>query len=226
MIARVFALVARWVPGLGVVFAALVVAAYVVGSDLPGRDASDEAWAAYYADNGNRVQQEIAFLLIGLAGLCFLQFLGSLRGALARAEGEPARITTAAIASGVVFITIALLAYVVGTAMSWAVSFYDENISVDPDTARLFAQLAWGLSVMSLFAAGGMALATATLALWLRALPRWLGWLSVLATIAGVLGILELTGLVVLAWIVALSAYLVWPRPSTAAVQSAPPPAA
>ena len=59
--------------------------------------------------------------LIGLAGLCFLQFLGSLRGALARAEGEPARITTAAIASGAAFIALATASHAVGTAVSWSV---------------------------------------------------------------------------------------------------------
>jgi uncharacterized protein involved in cysteine biosynthesis len=67
---------------------------------------------------------------------------------------------------------------------------------------------------MSLFAAAGMGLATATVGLWMRAFPSWLAWLSVLATIAGVLGIFGFTGLVVLAWIVLLSLYLVWPRPA------------
>jgi hypothetical protein len=212
-----FALIARWVPGLGVVFAALVIVATWLESDAPGKDASDAAWTAYYADSGNRQSEEIAFILIGVAGLCFLQFLGSLRGALARAEGEPARITTAAIGSGVAFIAIAISAHAVGTAVSWSVWFYGADYTVDPDTARLFGSLSYGMFVMSLFAAAGMALATATVALWMRAFPAWLGWTGVLATIAGVLGILGLTGLVVLAWIVLLSAYMVWPRPMPAA---------
>jgi hypothetical protein len=217
-----FALIARWVPGLGVVFAVLVLVATWLESGAPGENASDEAWTAYYADSGNRREEEIAFFLIGLAGLCFLQFLGSLRGALARAEGEPARITTAAIASGVAFIGIAISAHAVGTVMSWAVSFYGDEFTVDPDTARLLGSLSYGMYVMSLFAAAGMAVATATVALWMRAFPAWLGWFSVLATIAGVLGILGLTGLVVLAWIVVLSAYLVWPRRATEATPAAP----
>jgi hypothetical protein len=221
-----FPLIARWVPGLGVVFAALVIVAFWLVSGGPGDNASDDAWTAYYADSGNRREEQIAFFLIGLAGLCFLQFLGSLRGALARAEGEPARITTAAIASGVAFIGIAVSAHAVGTATSWAMSFHGANFTVDADTARLLASLSYGLYVMSLFAAAGMALATATVALWMRAFPAWLGWLSVLATIAGVLGIFGLTGLVVLAWIVALSVYLVWPRaaPGTPEAAATAPP--
>jgi hypothetical protein len=217
-----FPLIARWVPGLGVVFAVLVIVATWLTSGAPGENAPDDEWTAYYADSGNRREEEIAFFLIGLAGLCFLQFLGSLRGALARAEGEPARISTAAIASGVAFIGIAISAHAVGTAMSWSVSFYGDEFTVDPDTARLLGSLSYGLYVMSLFAAAGMAVATATVALWMRAFPAWLGWLSVLATIAGVLGVLGLTGLVVLAWIVALSLYLVWPRRAPAAEPRSP----
>jgi len=38
------------------------------------RRASTPTWVAYYADSGNRHKEEISFLLIGLAGLCFLQF--------------------------------------------------------------------------------------------------------------------------------------------------------
>ena len=218
-----FPLIARWVPGLGVVFAVLVIVAAWLESDRPGKDASDGDWTAYFADSANRRKEELAFFLIGLAGLCFLQFLGSLRGTLARAEGEPTRITAAAISSGSAFIAIAIAAHAVGTAVSWAVSWYGSDYTVDPDTARLLSSLSYLLYVMSLFAAAGMALATATVILWMRAFTAWLGWLSVLATIAGVLGIFGITGLVVLAWIVALSAYLVWPRP--APTTGTPPPA-
>jgi hypothetical protein len=149
-----------------------------------------------------------AFVLVGLAGLCFLQFLGSLRGALARAEGELDHDGCDCL--GVAFIAVAISAHTVGTAVSWSVWFYGAAFTVDPDTARVLASLSYGLYVMSLFAAGGMALATATVGLWMRAFPSRLAWLSVLATI----GIFGFTGLVVLAWIVLLSVYLVWPRPA------------
>jgi hypothetical protein len=207
-----FALIARWVPGLGFVFAVLVVVAAFLESNMPGRHASDASWTAYYADSGNRRKEEIAFFLIGLAGLCFLQFLGSLRGALARAEGEPARITTAAVASGAAFIAIAMAAHAVGAAVAWSASFYGSSYTVDANTARLLASLSFGLFAMSMFAAAAMALATATVALWMHAFPAWLGWLSVLATIAGLLGIFGLPSIITLIWIAALSVYLVWPK--------------
>jgi hypothetical protein len=211
-IRAVFALIARWVPGLGFVFSVLVLIAYGLKTGLPGNDDPDPTWVAYYADSGNRHKEEIAFLLIGLAGLCFLQFLGSVRGALARAEGEPARITTAAIASGATFIAVAISAHAVGAAISWAKTYYGADFTVDPNTARLMSGVSYMLFVMSLFAAAGMALAVATIGMWKRAFPRWLSWLSVLAAIAGVLGIWAIPSVVVLIWIAALSLYLARPR--------------
>jgi len=216
----VFLAIARWVPGSGIVFAALVIVAAGLESSTPSRHAADTAWTTYYADSGNRHKEQIAFFLIGLAGLCFLQFLGSLRGALARAEGEPARITTAAIASGAAFIALATASHAVGTAVSWSVGYFGSSFRVDPNTARLLAGLSFGLFAMSMFAAAAMALATATLAFHTRVLPAWLAWLSGVATIGGVLVIFfGLTSFLVLLWIVALSAYLVLPQRAIA-----PPP--
>ena len=64
-----FLRIARVVPGTGIVFAVLVVVAFLLESNSPGKDASSTAWANYYADSGNRRKEELAFILIGLAGL-------------------------------------------------------------------------------------------------------------------------------------------------------------
>lgn len=205
-----FAVIARWVPGLGLVFAVLVLVATFL-TDQPRSDASDETIRNYYLDGSSRDAETIAFLLIGLAAVCFLQFLGSLRGVLAKAEGEPARITTAAIGSGVAFITLAVASHAAGTAITFAVELYDERFTVDPNTVRIAIAVKYGLFVLALFAAAAMALATATIALSMRAFPGWLGWLSVLAVLAGLLGIFWLPAVVVLLWIAVLSLHMVWP---------------
>jgi hypothetical protein len=207
-----FLRIARWVPANGILFAALVIIATFLIGDSPGTDSSDASWTSYYADAGNRHKEEISFFLIGVAGLCFLQFLGSLRGALARAEGEPARITTAAVASGVAFIAIAISAHAVGTVVSWTASTYGNDFTVDPNTARMLQTLSYLLFVMSLFAASAMALAVTTLAFVTRVFPVWLAWLGALATVAGIVGILFVPSLVVLAWIVAVSIVLLLPQ--------------
>ena len=207
-----FVRIARLVPATGIVFAALVLVAFVLESGSPRMHASNATWVAYYADAGNRHKEEIAFVLIGLAGLCFLQFLGSLRGALARAEGPPARITTAAIGSGVAFIAIAMTAHVVDTALSWTATVYGPDFTVDPNTARLLASLGYGLFAMSMFAAAAMVLATTTVSFSTGAFPTWLSWFGVLATIGGLLALLGYSAVLVLAWIVLVSVHVLLPE--------------
>jgi len=204
-----FLRIARLVPLTGILFAVLVVAAGLVSGGSPGPDDSAATGTSYDADAGNRDKDAISLILIGLAGLCFLQFLGSVRGALARAEGEPARITTAAVVSGAAFITLAVAAHAFGTVLSWTTDIADSGeFRVDPDTGRVLATLSYLFLVLALFAAAGMALAVATVAFQFRAFPAWLAWFSGLATLAGLLGVLFFPAFVVLVWIVALSAYL------------------
>lgn len=203
----VFARMARFVPANGILFAALVVLASLLTRGTPNRDSSDAAVVAYYS-GGERDNEIVSFFLIGLAVFCFLSFLGSLRGALARVEGEPARLTSAATASGVAFIALAAAAHVVGTCVAFAAEFYD-GFDVDANMARLALALSYGFFVMSLFAAAAMTAAAAVVSLWLGALPRWLGWFGLAATAAGLLGFLVVPSLVVLVWIAAASAWLV-----------------
>ena len=98
------------------------------------------------------------------------------------------------------------------SGISWSVSYYGSSLTVDANTARLLSSMSYLLYVMSMFAAAAMALATATIALQFRALPRWLAWLSVLAAIAGVLGFFSFPGIVVLLWFILLSAWMLAPQ--------------
>lgn len=196
----------RLVPANGILFAVLVIVASLI-KDQPGRDATNSDLVAYYSDSGNRETELIAAFLIGLAVLCFLSFLGSLRGALARSEGEPARLSTVVAAAGVTFIALAAAAHVAGSTVAHAAQIFDD-FQVDPDLARVFIALDYGFFVMSLFAAAAMALSASVLALHTGVFPRWLAGLGLAAALAGVLGFLIFPSLVVLAWIVAVSAYL------------------
>jgi hypothetical protein len=214
----VFVRLARWVPATGIAFAVLVVVAILL-PDTPGTGAADADITSYYDDPDNRDRERLSLILIGLAVLCFTTFLGSLRGALVRAEGEPARITTAAIAGGAVFIALAGAAHVFETGLAFAAEF--DEFTVDADTARLFATTHDLFFTLSLFAAAVMTFSAATLSLWMGALPRWLGWFGVIATVAGVFGAIDGLSLVVLAWIVATSAYLVWPQRRPTAAEAA-----
>jgi hypothetical protein len=206
-----FLRLARLVPANGIVFAALVVVATLLTHDAPDASAPDATVVAYFADDGNRNAEIVSFLLIGLAVVAFLSFLGSLRGALARAEGEPARLTTTVAASGGVFVALAAAAHVAGTAVAFAADDIDAY-RVDPNTARLFMALSFWFFVMSLFAAAAMALAASVLALRTGALPRWLAYAGLVGAAGGLLSIFAWPSLLVLAWIVAVSAWLLAPR--------------
>jgi hypothetical protein len=214
-----FVRVARLVPATGILFAIFVVLATVLTSDAPGGDSSTQEIAEYYADDDATRREVASMFLIGLAAFCFLSFLGSLRGALVSAEGEPARLTTAATAAGATFIALAVAAHAVGTAVAGATQYFDD-FQADPQTIRIFMAASFAFFVLSLFAAAAMTAAASVLALYSEALPRWLAWLGLLATLGGLTSFLVWPSLVVLAWIVAASAWLLRP---VRALPPAPP---
>jgi len=207
------------VPANGVLFVVLVVVATLL-TDRPDDDATDATVLAYYADHGNRVSEIVAFFLIGLSAFCFLSFLGSLRGALARAEGEPARLSTVVAAGGAAFITLAVAGHAAGSAVAQTEEVFD-NFRVDADTARILQTLHFDLFALSLFAAAAMAFAFAVLALHTRAFPAWLAWVGVLAGAAGILSFfVAWASVVVLAWLLLVSLQLLWPERGSPRVEA------
>lgn len=201
-----FLRIARLVPASGIAFVVLVVIASLL-KDAPETSASNAEILNYHQDDGNRRDEIIAFFLVGLAALCFLTWLGSLRGFLARAEGEPARLTTATVAAGAAFITLAVFAHVAATAISWSVVAYD-RFEIDPDAARILGSVWYGSFVMSMFAAAAMLLAASVLALHSRVFPAWLARLGHVGALAGLLGFLIWPSILILAWILAASIWM------------------
>jgi len=203
-----FLRVARWLPANGIAFVVLVVVAALLTRDSPGGDTSEGEIASYYADAENLDSERISFFLVGLAAFCFLLFLGGLRGALARAEGEPARLTTATIASASVFIALGVAAHVLRTGLSLGEGIYGDSFQVDPNVARLMLALSFAFFVMSMFAAGAMVLAASILALHSRVFPNWLAVFGFPAALAGLISALVWPSALVLAWILAVSVVL------------------
>jgi hypothetical protein len=136
--------------------------------------ASDPAAvAAFIADK--RAEILAQSMLFVLSAALFLWFLGSLRGFLARAEGEPAPLSTVVFGTGAVWVGLSMVAqaFQVGQAM-------DPNAGVQPT-------LLWTMAAMFSIAnlpLAVMLLAVAVVSLRNRAFPRWLGWLSVVAASA------------------------------------------
>ena len=204
--------ITRWIPATGIAFVVLVVVAALLTRDSPGGDTSEAEIASYYANPDNLDSERISFFLVGVAAFCFLLFLGSLRGALANAEGDPARLTTATIVAASVFIALAVAAHVLETGLSLGEGIYGETFAVDPNVARLMLALSFGFFVMAMFAAGAMVLSASILALHSRVFPNWLAVFGFPAALAGLISALVWPSVLVLVWILAVSVVLLLPQ--------------
>ncbi len=85
---------------------------FVVGfglatSGAPSLDSTGDVWGAFFSDHRTRIQ--IGVMIIGFGGFFFIWFLGSLRSAIAAAEGGVGRLASIAFGSGLVGVTILLV---------------------------------------------------------------------------------------------------------------------
>lgn len=101
---------ASWAALSGALATILIVGAFgaLVLPNAPDTDASPTAWASYYIDHGSRIQVGITIAGVGL--FFFAWFLGSVRSALARAEGGQPRLAAVAFGGGIVSIVTLLIA--------------------------------------------------------------------------------------------------------------------
>jgi len=148
----------------------------MVTSGAPGYDESGEAWSGWFADNANRIQ--IGVIVAALSLFFFIWFLGSLRSAIAAAEGGTGRLASIAyggglLAAGTLLITLAAVA---------TAAFRPDEIS--PDLTRAlndFAAMIGAPAVAALMAFFG---ATAIAGYRHGALPAPVAGFSALAAIA------------------------------------------
>ena len=85
----------------------------------------------------------------------------------------------------------------------------------------MFLAASYALFVLALFAAAAMTLAASILALYSAALPRWLAVAGIIATVGGLLSFWVLPSVLVLAWIVLVSVYLLLPARDARAERAA-----
>ncbi len=168
----------RWAPLSGIVFVALWIGAFAVAL-VDERGDSDAEIVAYYADEGNRGQDQTLFFLVVLASLVFLAFLAVLRSRLVRAEGRAGTLTTVTFGAGIAAATLWIVAAVFWMAISYTASETKE-FRVDPDTERLVSEMGYLFFVTGIYATIPVVLGTSLIALRTRVLPRWLGWLGLL----------------------------------------------
>jgi hypothetical protein len=196
----------------GIAFVTLSVlwATLIVAGDRPGYGSSSAEISEYWADSGKRALSLVGAIVLSLAGMALLWFLGSFRVVLRRAEGEPARLATIAFAGGVVLAALMLVKNSIDGGLALALIFGEageNDFMLDPEVFKTLDALFLGLLIHEAFAAAVLIGAAALLILRTAGLPRWLGWTGI------VFAVLQLASWLVygaplvlaLAWILAVS---------------------
>ena len=163
---------------LAVVF--IIVGFGLYGSDLPDLNAPAEDWASFFTDHQSRIQAAITIVGVGL--LFFIWFLGSLRAAIAAAEGGAGRLASVAHGGGIV----AVMTLMIGLTATGAAAFHPDGL--DPNLTRALNDI--GVVAGGPGAAGFTALFAATAIAGYRhgALPAPVAGFSALAAITQPLG--------------------------------------
>ena len=157
---------------------------------------------------------QLAFSLEVLAFTSFLFFLGSLWGAMCRAEGGGGLLSATAFGAGVMSITIKL-------ASAAPVLAARANAGeLDPNITGVLQDINDASFALTFFPLAAMLAAVALVAIRSAALPRWLGWaaaaLSVAFGVGGLAGTADLASdwaglpmLIFMLWIFATSVVLI-----------------
>ena len=191
----------RWGAASG--FGAILTGAAAMIFERGALSASDPVAkiVAHYTDNQDALRAQALLFVIG-AGF-FLWFLGSLRGFLARTEGDAGRLSMVAYGAGVAstVVTLVALAFQVGLASAAGAAGQPALVGT-MDALFVIANLPLAV----------MLAATAVVTFRTAAFPAWLGWLSVVAAIAQLVPVLGIAlgggPLAADGW---LSAYLPYP---------------
>ena len=166
----------RYAAATGVIAVLLILVGFMLfGSDIPDANASAQDWGSFFTDHQSRIQLGITIVGVGLFFLIW--FLGSLRSAIAAAEGGTGRLASIAFGGGLVGV-VSLLIALTGAG---AAAFHPDQ--VDPTVTRALND--FGTLAAAPGAAGFTALFAATAIAGYRhgALPAPIAGFSALAAI-------------------------------------------
>jgi hypothetical protein len=160
----------------GIVFAILTFVAFVIVIPKPP-DMDDPAavFAAFYSDHQDALRA--GFTMVGIGLFFFIWFLGSLRAALAAAEGGSERLASIAYGAGLIGAAVLML----GLTAALTAAFRPDEI--DPEITRGFNDF---FAVSAAPAASALVAFFAAIALaGFRhgALPGWTAWTSAVAAV-------------------------------------------
>jgi hypothetical protein len=176
---------------MGILFAALFVAALLVVDGVPHLGDPDAAYGTFYDGAGNTIVTAVALYLVPLAGIAFLWFAVALRSVLDTMEPAPSAMAHGLnLLSGVLFVAL-LFAGTAALATPVFVTTIGGGAPLTPETTRALTGLGYGLVfVFSVRGAGMFALTTTTLLRHAGVMPRGVSivgyvlatWLLITAT--------------------------------------------
>ena len=188
--------IVRWASLAGVVYVVLfVIGVLLLFAGTPDTGSAPGKIISWYGDSGHRDRMSIGWVLAGLAMFFFLWFLGALRAAVRRLEGDDGYLTAITTIGGGIYaaLTLAALGLEVGIKTMSDDTYHH---LVYPPLIHAADDAGWLLHASGGAGAAAMILAASIAALQTRAVPTWLGWLSVVA------GILTLGLIIFFPWFV------------------------
>lgn len=206
----------RVAPLTGVVFAALLIATFIVAGDTPDPDASAQEVASFYTSHDT--SQTVSAFLGGWAVVFLLFFVGILRGELRRDEEAPGVLSATAFAGGIV------LAIGGASFAGFSIVLADTADDIDPTASQALNALSgdffipFAVGVIVFLLAAGIAMIRGA------AFPTWLGWLAIVASVLNFSPLFFIGGPLALLWVVIVSILLAQ-RAAPAAAVPPPPPA-
>jgi hypothetical protein len=196
----------------GVLMLVALLVTYANSPDTEGDDGLRDTLAFYGKDSNLDVTEGMALMLL-VAALLFLWFLG----ALARLAGNRSHLV---LAGGAVFTALLMIATLAGSI--YAISANNtESFRVGPETAMvalLLLDMAYAGFVAAMAAAAVLLFTIWRVSLTTGAVPRWLGWLSFVIAVLCLAGPITAwaTVLLMAAWTVLAGVLLVMRAPSVA----------
>lgn len=146
---------ARYGAATGIVALILIVVGYFVFSqDIPDTDAEALEWAGWYVENDGQIQTGLTLVGIGL--FFYVWFLGSIRSALAAAEGGAARLASVAFAGGLVSAGFFLVAITASAAAAFRPDEVDPTITMSLHNVGLVVAAPAAAGFTALFAASSI----------------------------------------------------------------------
>jgi hypothetical protein len=191
--------------GIGSV--ALILAGFFSSPDMPDEHDSPQTFVSFFLDSGHRNRTLVSSVLVGVGLLLLLWFLGSLRTALRRPEGEPGRLSGVAFGAGLVFAGVLLVANATLLAVPAAIDFFD-RIQLDGNTIMLMQGLGFMIFSTSGLAAAAMIMAASLLAMRVGAFPKWFGWVGFLLALGSLATFIFVGIFAVLLWLLIASIIL------------------